>query len=93
MFGAMQLSSPSLMIIAFMAACVLALLDLPFSSLLLASPIEDHHYREQTGSEIHVYAWKAHSWFRQDDLLFVQYKGRNGLPGAPLTVIRLAQSP
>jgi hypothetical protein len=35
------------------------------------------------------FVWQAHYWFRQGDLLFIQYKGRNGPPGTPLTVIRL----
>lgn len=33
--------------------------------------------------------WHSHYWFRADDHLFVQYRGVNGPPGIPETVVRL----
>ena len=33
--------------------------------------------------------WHSHYWFRTDDHLFIQYRGVNGPPGTPETVVRL----
>ena len=35
--------------------------------------------------------WHAHYWFREDDNLFIQYRGVHGLPGTPETVVRLVE--
>jgi hypothetical protein len=35
--------------------------------------------------------WHAHYWFREDDGMFIQYRGVHGLPGTPETVIRLIE--
>lgn len=35
--------------------------------------------------------WRGHYWFRQSDGLFLQYKGVNGLPGTPETLILLQE--
>jgi len=33
--------------------------------------------------------WHAHCWYRAEDGIFLQYEGRNGPPGTPVTRIRL----
>jgi len=33
--------------------------------------------------------WSAHYWFRSSDGVFLQYKGANGPPGTPETLIQL----
>ncbi|MBN1948188.1 MAG: hypothetical protein JW784_00430 [Candidatus Cloacimonetes bacterium] len=33
--------------------------------------------------------WSSYYWYRATDGLFVQYKGRNGPPGTPYTIVRL----
>jgi hypothetical protein len=35
--------------------------------------------------------WKAHYWCREEDGLFIQYRGIHGVPGTPETVIRLIE--
>lgn len=35
--------------------------------------------------------WKSHYWFREEDGLFIQYRGIHGVPGTPETVIRLIE--
>lgn len=35
--------------------------------------------------------WHAHYWFRQDDGMFIQYRGVHGLPGTPETIVRLIE--
>jgi len=35
--------------------------------------------------------WHGTYWYRTSDFLFVQYQGRNGPPGTPLTTIRLLE--
>lgn len=33
--------------------------------------------------------WSSYYWYRTSDGLFVQYKGRNGPPGTPYTIVQL----
>lgn len=36
--------------------------------------------------------WHGHYWYRRSDGLFLRFEGRNGLPGTPVTVVRLQSS-
>jgi len=35
--------------------------------------------------------WQAHYWFREEDGVFVQYRGVHGLPGTPETLVRMIE--